>query len=52
MDSTGNHVANVRKDRLKGAKLMSRKELEHHDKAQSYYLEIAIIFIIIQVLFG
>ena len=31
---------------------MSRKDLERQDMAQSYYIELAIVYIIIQVLFG
>lgn len=31
---------------------MSRRDLERDDMARSYYFEIAVIFIIIQVLFG
>ena len=53
MDRPGGAAADVHKDRLtKGAEIMSRKELEHQDMARSYYFELAIVFIVIQVLFG
>ena len=31
---------------------MTRKELEHEDMANSYYIELGIVFILIQLIFG
>ena len=31
---------------------MSRKDLEHQDMARSYYLELGIIYVLIQLIFG
>ena len=31
---------------------MSRKELEHQDMARSYYIELGIAFVLIQLIFG